>query len=158
VLRLQIPRPASFGRTDHVYAEHSPQKTLACSWEPQNCGTVGKCVGTFIGENPGNAEAIFGLGHIEYSPTPFAPGQAGKEGESGPWCWMASQIARLSELQVWQGTQNSLREVSSAELKLTQWYKAKMSVGSIIACFIHLDGVPPNIGRLFERTDDRSRM
>jgi hypothetical protein len=29
---------------------------------------MGKCVGTFIGEYPGNAEAIFGLGHSGYSP------------------------------------------------------------------------------------------
>ncbi|HEY6154712.1 MAG TPA: hypothetical protein VIW07_13310 [Candidatus Udaeobacter sp.] len=37
-------------------------------WEPQKSGTVGCCVGTFVGENPGGAQSIFGLSFVGYSP------------------------------------------------------------------------------------------
>ena len=37
-------------------------------WEPQKSGTVGSCVGTFVGENPGGAQSIYGLCFIGYSP------------------------------------------------------------------------------------------
>ena len=58
--------------TSHFWADWDPnrytpnilRKDTRLYWESQNSGTVGKCVGTFIGENPGNAEAIFGLGHL----------------------------------------------------------------------------------------------
>jgi hypothetical protein len=31
-------------------------------WQPQRQGNFGRCVGAFVGENPGSAESIFGLG------------------------------------------------------------------------------------------------
>ncbi|HKP05438.1 MAG TPA: hypothetical protein VJU77_18965 [Chthoniobacterales bacterium] len=37
-------------------------------WQPQISGTVGKCAGTFIGENPGGAQSVFGLQFSGYSP------------------------------------------------------------------------------------------
>lgn len=37
-------------------------------WQPQTNGTVGRCVGTFFGENPGGAQSIHGLKHEGYSP------------------------------------------------------------------------------------------
>ena len=47
-------------------------------WHPQSSGTVGKCVGTFVGENPGSAESIHGLGFSGYSEivsgSPSTPG------------------------------------------------------------------------------------
>jgi hypothetical protein len=35
-------------------------------WQPQRQGTVGRSVGAFVGENPGNAVSIFGLGFAGY--------------------------------------------------------------------------------------------
>jgi hypothetical protein len=37
-------------------------------WQPQRQGTVGRSVGAFVGENPGSAVSIFGLGFAGYSP------------------------------------------------------------------------------------------
>ncbi len=36
-------------------------------WQPQSSGTVGKCIGTFVGENPGSAQSIHGLSYSGYS-------------------------------------------------------------------------------------------
>jgi hypothetical protein len=45
-------------------------------WANHTTGCSGRCVGTFIGENPGSAESIFGLSFHGYS-----PGSAGGSGD-----------------------------------------------------------------------------
>lgn len=37
-------------------------------WKPQSSGTVGNCVGTFFGENPGSAQSVHGPTSTGYSP------------------------------------------------------------------------------------------
>jgi len=60
-------------------------------WAPQSCGTVGQCVGTFYGENPGGGESINGQKFSGYSPIVDNNKQSG------------DKTLRLI-LQIWQAT------------------------------------------------------
>lgn len=47
---------------------HIIRRDTRIFWHPQSHGTLGQCVGSFMGENPGGAESIFGLTYSGYSP------------------------------------------------------------------------------------------
>lgn len=61
--------------SSHYWADWDPttsvpniiRRDTRLYWLPQRQGTVGRCVGAFVGENPGSAESIFGLGFAGYS-------------------------------------------------------------------------------------------
>lgn len=53
------------------------RKDTRIYWKPQTSGTVGKCVGTFYGENPGSAKSLHGLKHSGYSPLVDRAGKPG---------------------------------------------------------------------------------
>ncbi len=63
-------------RPSNFWAEWDPngfapeilRKDTRIYWEPQTSGTVGRCVGTFYGENPGGGQSIQGSSFAGYSP------------------------------------------------------------------------------------------
>lgn len=50
-----------------THSPHIVRRDTRIYWGPQSCGTVGQCVGTFIGENPGGAVSV-PPGYAGYSP------------------------------------------------------------------------------------------
>lgn len=73
------PKAATAGysaSSSHYWADWDPlteapnviRKDTRIFWKPQAAGTVGSCVGTFIGENPGGAESVRGSSASGYSP------------------------------------------------------------------------------------------
>ena len=49
-------------------AQRIIRKDTRVFWEPQTIGTVGRCIGSFWGENPDGAESIYTLAFAGYSP------------------------------------------------------------------------------------------
>lgn len=79
----------------HYWADwdtsHLPQvlrRDTRLYWHPQPAGTTGRCVGTFVGENPGGGQSIHGLTYHGRSPLEHG----GKAGD---------QTLRLL-LEIWQ--------------------------------------------------------